>query len=151
MGNPVSVFSLGSRFDGSSPLIWADGTDGTSVPSPTDIMARITSSFSSKQLSAVIKVESPSDIPTQCPQNSNLYSQCFAAIAFNDIPANGSVAKPINYTIRADEGLGHIDVINHASDFELRILPLQWAVDQVRHVPIIREAIPDHMQLNRRS
>lgn len=130
MGNPTSILSLRTQFDGSSPLIWADGTDGTSSPSPTAVMAHITASFSSKQLSGVRKVASPSDIPSQCPQNFNLLSECFAAVAFNDIPANGSAARPVNYTIRADAGLGHIDVIKHTSDFELRILPLQWAIDQ---------------------
>jgi ATP-binding cassette, subfamily A (ABC1), member 3 len=132
IGNPTSILSFRTQFDGSSPLIWADGTDGTSVPSPTAVMTHITASFSSRQLSAVREVANPSDIPSQCPQNFNLLSECFAAIVFNDIPANGSAAKPVNYTIRADSGLGHIDVIKHTSDFELRILPLQWAVDQVR-------------------
>jgi len=95
-------------------------------------MAHITAAFSSKQLSSVKKVASPSDIVSECPQNFHLLSECFAAIAFYDIPANGSAEKPVNYTIRADSGLTHIDVVKHSSDFELRILPLQWAVDQVR-------------------
>jgi ATP-binding cassette, subfamily A (ABC1), member 3 len=134
IGNPTTILSFLTQFDGSSPLIWADGTDGTSVPSPTAVMAHITASFSSRQLSAVKKVASPSEIPSQCPQNFNLFSECFAAIVFNDIPANASAAKPVNYTIRADSGLRHIDVMKHISDFELRILPLQWAVDQVRRM-----------------
>jgi ATP-binding cassette subfamily A (ABC1) protein 3 len=100
-------------------------------------MDHITASFSSKQLSSVRKVARPSDIPSQCPQNFNGLSQCFAAIAFNDIPAHGSAAKPVNYTLRADSGLGHIDVFKHTSDYELRILPLQWAVDQVRRMPML--------------
>jgi hypothetical protein len=94
-------------------------------------MAHITSSFSPKQLRAVRKVASPSDIESECPQNFNLLSECFAAIAFNDIPANGG---PVNYTIRADAGLVYINVVKHTSDFERRILPLQWAVDQVRRM-----------------
>jgi ATP-binding cassette subfamily A (ABC1) protein 3 len=110
-------------------LIWADGTDGTSSPSPTAIISRITSNFTSNQLSAVKRLASPSDIPAECPQNFNFFSQCFAAITFADIPANGS--RPINYTISADSGLAFINVISHTSDFEKRILPLQWAIDQV--------------------
>lgn len=110
-------------------LIWADGTDGTSSPSPTAIISRITSNFTPNQLSAVKRLASPSDIPAECPQNFNFFSQCFAAITFTDIPANGS--RPINYTISADSGLAFINVISHASDFERRILPLQWAIDQV--------------------
>ncbi|TRM70462.1 P-loop containing nucleoside triphosphate hydrolase protein [Schizophyllum amplum] len=43
--------------------------------------------------------------------------------------ANGT-ASVVNYTLRADGGLYHIDVINHASDYEQRLMPLQWAIDQ---------------------
>ncbi|KAF8079136.1 hypothetical protein FPV67DRAFT_1467643 [Lyophyllum atratum] len=130
IGEPISVFSLQEQFDGGSTLIWADGTDGRSIPSPTDIMNHITASFTHAQLNAVKKVGSPADIPFACPQNFNFLSECFAAIAFNDIPANTSTGKPVNYTIRADAGLAFIDVPGHTSDFEKRVLPLQWAIDQ---------------------
>ena len=75
------------------------------------------------------QVSSPDDIPAACPQNFNLFSECFAAVAFYDIPANGSA--PVDYTIWADGGLTFVDVEKHRSDFEKRILPLQWAIDQV--------------------
>ena len=117
-------------------LLWADGTDGTSDPSPTSIIARITQNFTTTQLAAVRQLDSPDDIPAACPQNFNLFSECFAAIAFYNIPANGSATNPINYTIRADAGLAHIDVVKHSSDFEKRILPLQWAIDQVKLIVI---------------
>lgn len=90
-------------------------------------MSHILKDFTLAQLGAVKQVESPDDIPSACPQNFNLFSECFAAVAFYDLPELG----PINYTIRADAGLAHIDVIRHTSDFELRILPLQWALDKV--------------------
>lgn len=32
----------------------------------------------------------------------------------------------------ADAGLGFIDVIKRTSDYELRLLPLQWAIDKVQ-------------------
>ncbi|KAI1786805.1 hypothetical protein LXA43DRAFT_1184913 [Ganoderma leucocontextum] len=35
----------------------------------------------------------------------------------------------MGHTLRADGGLFHIDVTKHTSDYEKRILPLQWAVD----------------------
>ncbi|KAF5385138.1 hypothetical protein D9615_001087 [Tricholomella constricta] len=130
IGEPISIFSLQEQFDGGSTLIWADGTDGASIPSPTDIMAHITATFTPAQKNAIKKVESPADIPFACPQNFNFLSECFAAIAFNDIPANTTTGKPVNYTIRADAGLTFIDVVRHTSDFEKRILPLQWAIDQ---------------------
>ncbi|TFK69908.1 P-loop containing nucleoside triphosphate hydrolase protein [Pluteus cervinus] len=128
IGEPVPVFSLSSQFDGSLALVWADGTSGTSNPTPDAIMSHITAGFSQNQLNAVQKVASPADIITSCPQNFNGFSECFGAVAFNDIPTDPT--RPINYTIRADGGLFFIDVIHHKSDFEKRILPLQWAVDQ---------------------
>lgn len=131
LGQPVLIGNITDHFDGSERLVWADGTNGASNPSPQAIMDRITSGFSDKQLSAVTKVSSVEDIPFSCPQNFNLRSTCYAALAFNDIPSP-SEGRSINYTIRADGGLVHIDVVKHISDFEERLLPLQWAVDKVR-------------------
>lgn len=45
---------------------------------------------------------------------------------------DAAAAPPVNYTIFADAGLSYINVEHHTSDFERRIFPLQWAVDQVR-------------------
>ena len=131
LGTAVPVPRLADVFDGSLALVWADGTNGTgSNPSAHDIISRITTGFSSKQLSAVRQLDSPADIPTACPQNFNLFSECFAAVAFNSLPGpNGSL--PLNYTLRADGGLFHIDVTKHNSDYEKRLLPLQWAIDSV--------------------
>lgn len=96
-------------------------------------MARVTSGLSASQLRSVRKVATPAEIPGTCPQNFNGFSECYAAIAFYDILPNGNATtKSLNYTILADSGLFHIDVVRHDSDFEKRVLPLQWAVDQVR-------------------
>ncbi|KAI3622160.1 nod factor export atp-binding protein i [Moniliophthora roreri] len=130
LGTPAPIYNLHEEFDGSLALLWADNTDGTSSPNPSDIMARITRDFTDSQKSAIRQAPNASEIPASCPQNFNLFSECYAAIVFNDIPAVGTFVKPINYTIRADGGLYRIDVINHNSDFERRILPLQWAIDQ---------------------
>ena len=132
LGTSVPVPRLADVFDGSLALIWADGTNGTGTnPSAHDIISHVTSGFSSKQLLAVRQLDSPDDIPSACPQNFNLFSECFAAVAFNSLPGpNGSL--PLNYTLRADGGLFHIDVTKHTSDYEKRLLPLQWAVDSVR-------------------
>jgi ATP-binding cassette subfamily A (ABC1) protein 3 len=94
-------------------------------------MAHVTASFTPSQLAAVKQVDHPQDIPFACPQNFNFLSECFAAVAFYDIPGNISSGRSINYTIQADAGLGFIDVTRHRSDFEKRILPLQWEIDQV--------------------
>jgi ATP-binding cassette subfamily A (ABC1) protein 3 len=94
-------------------------------------MARITSNFGQNQLRAIKQVGTPADIPPQCPQNFNGFSECFAAIAFNHLPMNATDTSPIDYTISADEGLIYVNVYSHTSDFETRILPLQWAIDQV--------------------
>lgn len=123
------MYPIHEQFDHTLSLVWADETDGASGIAPIDIINRVTSSFSPAQLASVKKIDSADDIPWACPQNFNLYSQCFAAIAFFDTPASGS--SSINYTIYADAGLIYINVEGHASDFEKRILPLQWAIDNV--------------------
>lgn len=64
-----------------------------------------------------------------CPQNFNEFSECFAAVVFYDVQSGSNVAG-FNYTIRADAGLGYINVEKHTSDLEVRILPLQWALDE---------------------
>ncbi|KAF8590206.1 P-loop containing nucleoside triphosphate hydrolase protein [Ramaria rubella] len=50
-----------------------------------------------------------------------------------DTAPNGTNVLPrtslLNYTIQGDAGLGFIDVVGHKSDFERRVLPLQWAID----------------------
>ncbi len=126
------MFNLINQFDGSLSLIWADSTNNSAFPSPHDIISHITSGFSSNQLRAVRQVDSVDDIPSACPPNFNLFSQCFAAISFDSFPTSASDdVRPINYTIHADGGLFHIDVVRHKSDYEERLLPLQWAIDSV--------------------
>ncbi|KAJ7606783.1 hypothetical protein FB45DRAFT_847352 [Roridomyces roridus] len=128
IGNPVPGCTLfSSKFHDLGTLVWADATDGSSNPSPTEIIARMTNGFTQTQLDAVKKASSGEELPFECPQNFNGFSECYAAVIFYDIPADGS---PVNYTILADSGLFHIDVVRHNSDFETRVLPLQWAVDQ---------------------
>lgn len=125
------MHGLASVYDGSLALIWADGTNGTgSNPSAHDIMALVTRGFNGRQLSSVRQLDSPADIPDACPQNFNLFSECYSAVAFNSLPGPEGLL-PLNYTLRADGGLFHIDVFRHTSDYEERILPLQWAIDSV--------------------
>lgn len=123
---------LADVFDGSLSLVWADGTNDTAFPAPADVISHMTNGFSAHQLRAVKKLDSPNDIASACPQNFNLFSECFAAVVFNSFPtANTNDSRPLNYTVLADGGLFHIDVIKHTSDYEIRVLPLQWAVDKV--------------------
>ena len=138
MGTPTPIFSLQTQFNGQTTLVWADGTDGTSNPTPAEIISHITTNFTHSQLTSVQQLSSPSDIPAACPQNFKKLSQCFAAIAFTNIPADGNASNPINYTIFGDAGLVFIDVIHHTSDFEERMLPLQWAIDQVILISMFR-------------
>ncbi|KAF9022600.1 P-loop containing nucleoside triphosphate hydrolase protein [Hymenopellis radicata] len=127
LGDSIPIYDLQATFTGQARLIWTDATnDSTSSPSPQTIISRITRDFTPAQLAAVKQLDSPDDIPASCPQNFNLLSECFAAVIFHSIPGVG----PINYTIRADAGVAHIDVVRHTSDFELRVLPLQWAIDK---------------------
>jgi hypothetical protein len=139
-GEPSSVANLADVFDGSRLLIWADGTQGTGDPSALSIISHITKEFNDKQLDAVKQVPSRNDIRTACPQNFLLSSGCFAAISFEALPKNGSARRSFNYSILADGGLTHIDVPQHASDYERRIMPIQWAVDSVSEHPYIIHA-----------
>ena len=125
------IGSLNSKIDGSLSLYWADGTNGTGTPSPSDIMARVTSDFTSEQLKVVHQVASQNDIIQACPQNFNLFSECFAAVSFDSLPSPSGGNATLNYTIFVDGGLFHIDVVKHSSDYEERVLPLQWAIDSV--------------------
>ena len=92
-------------------------------------MARVLNGFSEKQLESVRQV-SVDEVDSACLQNFMGTSNCFVAVSFDGIPAVG-VNQTLNYTIRYDSSLGYVDVKNHKSDFELRILPLQWAIDSV--------------------
>ncbi|KAI5121844.1 hypothetical protein M0805_003277 [Coniferiporia weirii] len=129
IGQPIPILSLKDQVDGSLALYWADGTNGTGFPPPSDIMARVTNGFSGSQLKAVHQVNSQNDIVQACPQNFNLFSECFAAVVFNAMPTTANDTAPLNYTIMVDGGLFHIDVVKHTSDYEERVLPLQWALD----------------------
>ncbi len=157
IGSPVPVDELHNVFDGSLKLVWSDEANSSAIPSPSDIMTHITSDFSQKQRLAIRKVDTASNIPSLCPQNFNLFSECFAAVAFHSFPSTSDSSQPINYTIQADGGLFHIDVVKHTSDYELRILPLQWAIDRVSSLPRVfavqtdSAAIGDHRVENRYS
>jgi len=127
----VAVRDFRDRFDGSLKLVWADNTGGTGTPSADSIIAHITRGFNAKQLAAISKVETTDDIPAQCPQNFNLFSECFAGLSFDYLPSDPDDTSLIDYTILGNGGFGHVNAIQHTSDYELYVLPLQWAIDQV--------------------
>ncbi|EJD03513.1 P-loop containing nucleoside triphosphate hydrolase protein [Fomitiporia mediterranea MF3/22] len=132
IGQPAVIGNLKDKIDGSLSLFWADGTNGTGTPSPQDIMSRVTSGFSNSQMQVVHQVATQADIVQACPQNFNLFSECFAAVSFDSFPSSsssGNASATLNYTIFVDGGLFHIDVEKHTSDYEERVLPLQWAID----------------------
>lgn len=178
--------SLADVMEPQLALIWADGTNTSSDthPSPTDVMNIVLQPLSPAQRAAVHQVATPDDIATSCPQNFNLFSECFAGVAFNSFPTpsnattgttlanttilkvgpqpptgpsmqlpNGTQVLPpsslLNYTISGDGGLGFIDVVDHKSDFEVRVLPLQWAIDSVSHlISFIKEFLFLHCSLS---
>jgi len=133
LGSATPVPRLVDEFDGSLALIWADATQGIGVPTPDDIMTLVTFGFTASQMRAVKKLDDAEEIPLMCPQNFNGFSECYAAIVFEQVPLPEDLSG-FQYTIRADIGLYYINVMRHTSDFEKRILPLQWAVDQVSHL-----------------
>jgi ATP-binding cassette subfamily A (ABC1) protein 3 len=104
-------------------------------------MSEVTAGFSPLQMRAVRKIDNASAIPLACPQNFNGVSECYGAIVFNSISTTESGRAVVRYTIRSDIGLFYINVEDHTSDFEKRVLPLQWAVDQVI-------CPPNHLQQN---
>ena len=127
----MAVRDFGGQFDGSLKLIWADSTGGAGSPSADEIVAHITRGFNNKQLTAISKVETTDDIPAKCPQNFNLFSECFAGLSFEYLPSGPTDTRQITYTILGNAGFGYVNAIEHTSDYELYVLPLQWAVDQV--------------------
>jgi len=104
----------------------------------------------------VQRLDEVDEVANRCPQNFNGFSECFAAIQIYSLGVG-----EVNYTIRADgvsqyilfllfvlkplpaAGLYRINVVNHNSDFEERVLPLQWAVDAVR-LPL-KQALQVHL------
>ena len=134
MGTITPVKPLLTQFDGSMSLIWTDTTNSTTFPTPKDIISHVMSSFTPSQLAAVKQVQGISELLSACPQNYNGVTPCFAAIEFVNAPSantSDSVSGPMEYIIHAEAGLSRIDVVDHTSDFENRILPLQWAIDSV--------------------
>jgi ATP-binding cassette, subfamily A (ABC1), member 3 len=114
-------------------------------------MSLVSQGFNDKQKKGLVRADSPDDVPPHCPQNFNGFSECHAAIVFNSFPSplssssnissfnatsfnasdpsSFSYPNAINYTIRADGGLYHIDVRGR-SDYERRIFPIQLALDK---------------------
>lgn len=133
----MPVASLSSVYDGSTNLYWTAYPANTSIGptlSPDAIMSRVTEGFNHNQLQGVIKVDSPGDISAACVQNFNGHSRCFGAVTFNPPPAElyevqTVVNNTIDYLIQVDAALGHIDVRGR-SDYERRMFPLQFALDQ---------------------
>lgn len=130
--------SLQHEYDGSTALVWADATNETVHPTPDDIMSHISTNFTAEQLKGLKKVNSPDDVPSACQENFNLFSECYAAVVFTSFPSGDNGSQTIEYTLRGDGGFFHIDVVHHKSDFEKRIMPLQWAVDSVCTFRFIR-------------
>jgi ATP-binding cassette subfamily A (ABC1) protein 3 len=134
------------EFDGSLALIWADDTNssgGVPLTTPDEIMSVITADFNPSQRRAVKKLNSSSDVSSACPQNFNGFSDCYAAIIFDEMPDSESDSDFV-YLLRADTGLTYINVVRHTSGFEERVLPLQIAVDQVcrlDYIPILAEIV----------
>ncbi|KAH9930397.1 P-loop containing nucleoside triphosphate hydrolase protein [Epithele typhae] len=128
LGSMIPVRALADAFDARRILLWSDDTNSTTAGfTADDLVARMTAGFSSKQLAAFHKVTTD-EIAGRCVENPNGKSRCFAAVTFEQLPARGN-NQTINYTIRVDDSIGSIDVKGHNSDYEVRVLPVQWAVD----------------------
>ncbi|KAG8772781.1 hypothetical protein FRC16_005555, partial [Serendipita sp. 398] len=125
IGPPGPIHSLAEQFQSEYHFYWVDSTNGSATPAPRDIMDRVSLHFSPSQKAALKQLESEEAVTAACEQNFNGYSDCWTAIIFNDIDGFSGV----NYTIRADAGLRYINVEKHTSDYEVIVLPVQWALD----------------------
>ncbi|KAG8890900.1 hypothetical protein FRB98_002920 [Tulasnella sp. 332] len=128
-GSPAPLHALSDVFTVPNKLIWTDATGGVGSPSADQIMAVVTQNFSSAQLEFVTKVTSTDEVTLACPSNFNSRSPCFAALTFTGLPTTSNDTAPLEYYIQGDAGLGHVNVPKHSSDYEVHIMPLQWAVD----------------------
>jgi hypothetical protein len=98
-------------------------------------MSKVVKGFSPTQLAGVKKVANASDIPLACPQSLTEVSSCFAAINFNGslgTSADFNDIEVISYILSSDGAEATVDVVKHSGDFMDKIMPLQWAIDQVR-------------------
>ena len=129
LGTMIPILSLADTLDHTLYLPWVDHTNGSGAFSADDVMARVTRGFSGKQLGATTKV-SEDEMGRLCTQNPSGKSRCFAGVIFDSIGATDNVYA-VNYTLRTDSSLGYVDVRAHKSDYELRMLPLQWAIESV--------------------
>ncbi|KAH9920558.1 P-loop containing nucleoside triphosphate hydrolase protein [Epithele typhae] len=128
LGSMVPIRALADTFDARGIMLWSDDTNSTTTGfTANDVVARMTAGFSSKQLAAFQKVTTD-EIAGRCVENPNGKSRCFAAVTFDQLPARGN-NKTINYTIRVDESTSFVDIKGHNSDYEVRVLPVQWAVE----------------------
>jgi len=93
------------------------------------IMDRVTTNFTSSQMAAVKQARDAQEVNRICVLNFAGTSACSAGLIFEAIPSSKD-AGSLNYTVKYGE-IGHIDIVDHASDVEKNLLPLQWAVDQV--------------------
>jgi hypothetical protein len=168
LGSARPIAALADVYDGATPLYWASapGLDTRANPAltPAAIVAQLTAGFSPAQRAGVVQVGDPGDIAGKCPQNFNGFSECFAAVVFNAFPgaplsaasAGGAnrtnttspalgPANAVNYTLRADGGLYHIDVRGR-SDYERRVLPLQRALDGAITRLAANASVPDPLE-----
>jgi hypothetical protein len=91
-------------------------------------MDRVTSQLTPQQRTAIRRV-SPDNIRDECPIELHRRQSCFLAVSFDSISAQGS--SFFNYTIYSQRRY-EVDVKGHDTFQEQTILPLQWAIDQVR-------------------
>ncbi|KAG8997749.1 hypothetical protein FRB94_007471 [Tulasnella sp. JGI-2019a] len=135
-GSSTPLHALSDVFMSPNKLVWTDTTGGAGSPSADQIMSIVTQNFSSAQLEFVFKVASTDQVTLACPSNFNSRSPCFAALTFTGLPTSTNTSAPLEYYIQGDAGLGHVNVPKHSSDYEVHIMPLQWAVDSTgTHLP----------------
>ncbi|KAK9324278.1 hypothetical protein V1517DRAFT_337094 [Lipomyces orientalis] len=122
VADPAAVKQL-SEVIGNRKLVYLASTAGGLTSDMRKIMQTVTSGLPASQ---VIELNDPVDLLTVCKQNLRGSSTCYSAVEWHSFDFENRV---YNYSLRADAGLGIVNVPDHTSDSERYLLPLQWAVD----------------------
>lgn len=79
--------------------------------------------------SQVMELSNSDDIFVVCAQNLQGSSNCLGAIQWNSVDLTSEI--PVyNYTLRGNTGSAYINVQDGTTDTDIKLLPLQWAVDR---------------------
>ncbi|ODV91103.1 hypothetical protein CANCADRAFT_24869 [Tortispora caseinolytica NRRL Y-17796] len=127
---PAGTYGVGSATPGPT-LAEAVGSRiivyyPSSPTPPVEEALIVSAAFQGIPSEQVVVVHSEEELVTACKQNIRGSSTCYGALQWHNIDSNLNL---YNYSLRPNSGDYMIDVVNHRSDVEQNVLPLQIAVD----------------------